>query len=94
MASCRHRWSLRDVRAPFSGLVVCMSCDAVVRFVLEPGAQESKLHMAVMCYGHHGLSLDDLESVLVWLGQQLQEGEVKETLRARPGRRKKRRRAA
>ena len=39
MARCAHRWQLRDVRAPFGGLVVCGACNAVVRVMLDRGAE-------------------------------------------------------
>ena len=54
MAKCRHRWQLRDVRAPFSGLVVCEVCHAIVRASLVSGAGQSTMRLEVLSYGHQG----------------------------------------
>lgn len=86
MAKCRHRWQLRDVRAPFSGLVVCEVCHAIVRASLVSGAGQSTMRLEVLSYGHQGVGLEDLESVLVWLQRQLQLGRLKEPASVAPAR--------
>lgn len=92
-AHCSHRWSLRDVRTPFSGLVSCQRCGSVVRVSLDAGQVQSTLSLLVLSYGEYGLSVQDLESILIWLGHQLQLEELPELATARAVRHRKRKRS-
>jgi hypothetical protein len=93
-SGCSHRWGLRDVTSPFGGLVHCRRCDSLVRVSLDAGVEQSTLRLHVLNYGSHGLGLADLESVLVWLGHQLQLGDLPELATVRPMRHKRKHRAA
>jgi predicted alpha/beta hydrolase len=97
MSSCVHRWQLKDVQAPFAGLVACGGCGAVLRATLRRCLEQSTIRFEVVKYGYWGLGLDDLESALCWLAPLLHLGRQDKpamVASAKPVRHKKKKRAA
>ena len=76
MAECRHRWQLRDVRAPFCCLIVCDQCHAIMRASVALGVGQSRIGLEVLSYGHLGVGLEDVRAAGQWLGRQLQLGQL------------------